>query len=305
MLRSRMFTPGFRIYFGFFAFLLAGAFIFGVSSELQVPGSTVRQQLDTQGLISVVLGPLTVGWKGAVGNHLGYAVLLGGALIAALLSFVLVAFRDADPESLAEVLEVETVPLTRAPSGTNFAPMVGAFAATLIGLGWVISNILFYSGIALLLMVAAVWTLRAWADRATGDDQINHEIYVRFIDPLRVPVLAALLVGFVVFGLSRLLLAVPNKTASSFIFGAAAVLFFLGIIAVYVAPPNIRKALTVTLVVLAAIGVLAVGIYGVAKGERPIEHHGEPAGAEPGGSGGESGGSGSEHGLAPIGGTWR
>lgn len=304
MLRSRMFTPGFRIYFGFFAFLLAGAFIFGVSSELQVPGSTVRQQLDNQGIISVVLGPLTLGWKGAVGNHLGYSVLLGGAMIAVFLSFILVAFRDADPESLAEVLEVETVPLTKAPSGASFAPVVGALAAGLIGLGWVISNILLYSGMALLLVVAAVWTLRAWADRATGDDEVNHEIYVRFIDPLRVPVLAALLIGFVVFGLSRILLAVPNKTASSLIFLGAGALFFLGVLAVYFAPANVRKALSVTLVALAAIAVLAFGIYGIAKGERPVEHHDEPAGAESGGSGTGTGGT-TEGGLAPIGGMWR
>jgi len=304
MLRSRMFTPGFRFYFGLFAFLLVGAFMFGVSTELQVPGSTVRQQLDDQGIISTVVGPLTIGWKGAVGNHLGYAVLLGGAAIAALLAFVLVAFRDADPESLAELLEVETVPLTKAPAGPNFAPIVGAFAVGLIGLGWVISNILFYSGIVLLLLVAAVWTLRAWAERATGDDEVNHEIYVRFVDPLRVPVVSALLIGFVVFGLSRLLLAAPNKAASAAIFGAAGVLFFVGVLAIYFAPPKVRKALTVTLLALAAVAVLAVGIYGIAKGERPIEHH-APAGAEPGGTGGESGGTGTEHGLAPIGGGVR
>jgi hypothetical protein len=301
MLRSRMFTPGFRYFFGLFAFLLVGAFVFAVSTELQVPGTTVRQQLDNQGIISIVTGPLTVGWKGAVGNHLGYAVLFGGALIALLLAFVLVAFRDADPESLAEVLDVETVPLTKAPSGPNFAPIVGAFAVGLVGLGWVISNILFYSGVALLLVVAATWTLRAWAERATGDDEINHDIYVRFIDPLRVPVVSAILIGFVVLGLSRILLAAPNKNVSAAIFGGAAVLFFVGVIAIYFAPANIRKALTVTLIAIAAVAILAVGIYGVAKGERPIEKH-QPAGAVEGG--GQSGG-GNEGGLAPVGGGLR
>ena len=30
-------------------------------------------------------------------------------------------------------------------------------------------------------------TVRAWAERATGDDEVNFQIYHRIIDPIRVP----------------------------------------------------------------------------------------------------------------------
>src|SRR6476620_3647267 len=132
MLRSRMLTPGFKVYFGIALFGLMGAFVFGVNTELQCEVLTVRDNLDQAGILATVTGPLSVGWKGAVGNHLGYTVLLTGACVAAFLAFVLIAFRDVDPEAAAELIEAESVPLTKAPTGANYAPIVGSFGVALL-----------------------------------------------------------------------------------------------------------------------------------------------------------------------------
>jgi hypothetical protein len=272
MLRTRMFTPGFKLFFGIAAFLLFGAVLFGMSSSLLVENATVGDRLGQQGIIQTVTGPLTIGWKGPVGNHIGYGLLLAAAGIAAYVACVLVAFRDADPEAEAQVLDVETVPLTRAPSGTNFAPLVGALALGLVAIGWVLGSFLFYAGLALLVITAGAWTVRAWAERATGDAEVNHQIYARLIDPLRVPVVGALLIAFVVVGLSRVLLAVPDQNWSRVIFGVVAVVFFGGVLAV-AAAPRIARPLATGLLALAAAAVLIGGIWGVAAGERPVEPH--------------------------------
>jgi hypothetical protein len=292
MLRSRMFTPGFRLFFGIALFLLVGSALYGISSTLVVESSTIGDRLLQLGIVQTATGPLSIGWKGPVGNHVGYGVLLGGSAIATFLAVVLIAFRDADPDAEAQVLDVETVPLTRAPSGANFAPLVGAFGLALLAVGFVEGGFLFYAGIAVIVATALVWTVRAWAERATGDPEVNQQIYARIIDPLRVPVLGGLLIAFLVLGLSRALVALPNANASRLVFLAVSLLFFAGVLAVYFLP-RIAKPLATGLLVLGALFVLAGGIYGLTQGERPVEPHhgGEPAGA------GET----HEGGLAPIG----
>ena len=52
--------------------------------------------------------------------------------------------------------------------------------------------------------------LRAWAERATGDEQANVELYQQFVEPLRIPVLSIVLIGILAIGFSRVLLALPN-----------------------------------------------------------------------------------------------
>ena len=89
MLQSRAFTPAFRFLAGLAVFALVAAFVVGVSSAVQDP-------------IDRVLGPLTLGWKGGIGNHLGYIFFVGLFGLSAGLAGILVAFRDADPEAEAQ-----------------------------------------------------------------------------------------------------------------------------------------------------------------------------------------------------------
>ena len=304
MLRSRMLTPGFKVYFGIALLGLVGAMAFGITTELQSDTLTVRDNLDQSGLMSTLTGPLTIGWKGAVGNHMGYTIWLSMAVVAGFLAFLLIAFRDADPEAVAEVAHTDSVPLTRAPAGASFLPIVGAFALGVVAIGWILNTTVFYAGLVLLGAVIATWTIRAWADRATGDDGINRQIYQRIVDPLRVPIVGAALVAFVVLGLSRVLLAVPNKASASVVFGVAGVLFFAAVVVIALLP-KVSRSVVVVLLVVGALAVLAGGIYGIAAGPREVEHHGETTteGHSEGGAeaGTEGSGSESEHGLAPVG----
>src|SRR6478609_136770 len=261
MLRSRMFTPAFRFFAGLAAFSLVAAFIVGFSSQVQDP-------------MDRLLGPLTMGWKGGIGNHFAYTFFAGLFGLSAGLAGILVAFRDADPEAEAQVVHTETVPLTRAPAGNNYLPALGAFAFVLGLVGLSTGNhMLIGGGIVGVVGVAFVWTLRAWAERATGDDTINAELYHRFVDPLRTPVVAIVCVALVVLGLSRVLLAV-SKTGSVIIFGGVAAIFFIGatLLALY---PKSTRTITTVFVVGGALAILVAGIISAFVGERDFEHHGD------------------------------
>jgi hypothetical protein len=260
MLQSRMFTTAFRFFAGMAVFALLAAFVLGFTSQ-------------SGALMDRFVGPLTLGWKGGVGNHFGYTFFVGLFSVAAGLAGVLVAFRDADPEAEAQVVHTESVPLTRAPSGSNFLPALAAFSAILmlIGMG-TRSSVLTLGGLSVIIATGFIWTLRTWAERATGDDTVNAELYHRFVDPLRTPVVAMVSIAVVVIGLSRVLLAV-SKTGSVVVFGVASVVFF-GVATLLALRPKSGRSVATVLVVIGAIAVIAAGIAGAVAGEREIEHHG-------------------------------
>ncbi|CAB4599258.1 unannotated protein [freshwater metagenome] len=262
MLQSRMFTTAFRFFAGMAIFALLAAFVLGVTSQ-------------SGGLMDRVIGPLTLGWKGGIGNHFGYTFFVSLFAVAAGLAGVLVAFRDADPEAEAQVVHTESVPLTRAPSGSNYLPSLAAFSAILmmIGMGTRSSG-LTLGALAVIIATAFIWTLRTWAERATGDDTVNAELYHRFVDPLRTPVVAIVSIAVVAIGLSRVLLAV-SKTGSVIVFGVASLLFF-GVATLLALRPKSGRSVATVLVVIGAIAVIAAGIAGAVAGEREIEHH-DPA----------------------------
>jgi hypothetical protein len=272
-----MFTTAFR----FFAALSAAAMVAAIVSAA---GSDTDQ-----GWMDRLIGPITVGWKGGIGDHLAYTVLLSLAFVAATLAIFHIAFRDADPEAEAQVAHTDSVPLTRAPSGTNFLPLVAAFSVGVMLIGFITNKVVVIAGIALLVLVIGTWTLRTWAERATGDDEVNRELYHRFIEPFRIPVLSILCIGLVAYGLSRVLLAV-SETGAVVVFIVVGALFLFGAVLLAARPAVTKNAITLILFV-GALLVIAAGAIAAVQGQRDFEHEQEHEGVTPGGE---------EHSLGPI-----
>ena len=69
---------------------------------------------------------ISAGYKGGVGEHLGYGILLAASVASLFAGFCTTAFRDADPEPTAALLGTDTLPAGRtapAPrSGRSSAP---------------------------------------------------------------------------------------------------------------------------------------------------------------------------------------
>jgi hypothetical protein len=253
-----MFTTAFR----FFA-AMAGAAL--VAASLSAMASE-----DLQGWMDRLIGPITVGWKGGIGDHLAYTILLSVGFVAALLAVIHVAFRDADPEAEAQIVHTESVPLTRAPTGANFLPLMVALAIGVILLGLVTNKYVTIGGIVLLLAVTGVWTLRAWAERATGDDEVNRDLYLRFVEPFRLPILSVLCIGVVALGLSRVFLAV-SETGAVVVFIVVGTFFLFGAV-LLAARPAITKNVVTIVLFIGALLVIGAGTVAAVQGEREFHH---------------------------------
>lgn len=282
MLRSRMFTTAFRFFGALTVAALVGAIVSSMGSDTE------------QGWMNRIVGPLTVGWKGGIGDHLAYTVLLSLAAVAGVLAVFHVAFRDADPEAEAQVAHTDSVPLTRAPAGTNFLPLMGAFGIGVVLIGLITNKYVVIAGIVLLVMVIAVWALRSWAERATGDDEVNSELYHRFVEPFRIPVLSIIGIGVLAIGLSRVLLAV-SEVGAVVVFTLVGTCFLFGAILLAARPAVTKNVITIVLFV-GALVIIGAGTVAAVHGQRDFEHEEEHEGVNPGGDTGEG-----EHSLGPVG----
>lgn len=217
------------------------------------------------------LGPLTMGYHGAVGDHLGYGLLTSIALVSLFLGLVSVATRDADPRALAQLAGTDDAPAATPPAHLAYWPVVGAFGAGLVVLGLVISNVMFVVGLLVLLAVLVEWMVLAWSDRATGDPAANRLVRDRLMGPFEVPIAGVLIVGGAVFAFSRLFLTSSQLGAVWVATGLSVVV--LAIAAVLAAKPRISPNVIAGVLSVCALAVVAVGVVAAARGERTIEHH--------------------------------
>lgn len=249
-----MITTGSKFFYGLAALLALAAVVYGYASG----GGGI--------------GPISAGYKGGVGEHLGYGILLGAAVASLFAGFCTTAFRDADPEPTAALLGDEPLPAAT-PASTSFWPIVGAFGVVLTVVGVVLNNVFFVAGLIALGAVAIEWTMQAWADRATGDPAVNREIRNRIMLPIEVPIAGALAIAVVVIGYSRVFLAVSKLGAVWIALGIAATIFVIG--TALSLRPRIRTDLVAGLLAVAAVVTIGAGIFGAVAGEREFEHHGE------------------------------
>jgi hypothetical protein len=226
------------------------------------------------------LGPVTAGYKGGVGDHLGYGLLLAIAGAALFLGLVAVAIRDAAPSALAEVAGTDTAPAVAPPATGAYWPVLGAFGAALVVLGLVISNVMFIAGFLVLLVVLVEWMVLAWSDRATGDVETNRLVRRRVMGPFEVPLAGAAVVVTAVWAFSRMLLT--SSSLGAVWVATALGIAVLGVGWVLATRPRLSPNLVAGVLALCAVGVVAAGVITAARGERVIEHH-EPAHEEEGG----------------------
>jgi hypothetical protein len=248
-----MLTTSFKLYFGMAVGALVAAITFGYTTG----GNNT--------------GPLSLGWKGSVGNHVGYLFLIGVSLSCGFLGLLFVSFRDADPQAAAQLLGVEQPP-PQLPTQPSYWPLIAMFGVAAAVLGLVLSKVIFVAGLGLLFIVAVEWAMQAWADRATGDPQTNRELRDRVMHPIEVPVVAALAIVGVPLGASRVLLA-SSEHGAVVVAGIIATVV-LGL-AVFVAlRPRISKNVVAAIVLFGGLAFIVAGITAASIGERHFEHRG-------------------------------
>lgn len=231
--------------------------------------SGVLAVFDKGGVVDSIVGPLTFGWKGWVGEHVGYSVFMGFAAIMAALGGFTTAFRDGSADVLVQMEggdpATATNPAVLTPVGLSYWPLVGAFGVGVLVVGLAVDPVLFGVGVVLLAVVAVSWTVRAWAERATGDEGTNRELRHDIMDPLEVPVLAVLTLAVVVLCISRLLLALPQSAAVWVIIVAAVAVF--GVALLLASRPGLKRSVVVAVLLVGGVVILGAGIAGGVAGE--------------------------------------
>lgn len=249
-----MFTTGFKFFFGLALALMGAAVVVGYATG----GGHV--------------GPVSLGWKGGVGDHVAYITLMGLGVVSMVTSFVIVAFRDADPAAQAHYLGVDEIVPTAQVTGSPW-PVIGAFGLAVAVLGLVLSAIFFVIGLVVIVIAAFEWTMDAWADRATGDAAANRALRDRIMAPIEIPVGGVLVVAVIALAASRIFLNVSKNGAVFWAGALSVVIFGLGIL--YAAKPKMNKNVLAGLVLTTGIAIITGGIVAAVGGEREFEHHHE------------------------------
>ena len=252
-----MFTTGFKFFFGLATALAAAAIVYGYTSG----GNHV--------------GPISMGWKGGVGDHLGYGVLAALSAVALITSVVLVAFRDADSEAQAQALGVDEAPQASAVV-SGWWPTVAAFGVGAALVGLVLHPAVLGLGLILIVLALLEWTIDVWADHATGDAAANRALRNRIMTPVEIPVIGALVIGVVVLAASRVMLTV-SALGAVVVAGVISLLILMAAV-VYVAKPGFGRQLVSGLSVVASLLLIVGGVLAAVRGERDFQHHGPGAG---------------------------
>jgi len=264
-----MITRGSKFFYGAagVAFLTAVfyGFVTGASDHSGVLG--VFSDGD---VVNSIVGPLTFGWKGWVGDHVGYTILMGFAAVMAALGGFHTAFRDGDAEAVAAVQHTSGAPAVIVPTGLSYWPLVTAFGVGVTIVGLAVDSLFFVVGLILLAVAGFSWTVRAWAERATGDNTTNRELRRTLMDPLEIPVLAVVAIAVIVLSISRLLLAIPVG-AATFVIIIVAVAVFVGAF-VMASRPELKRSLVVAVLLVGGLVLIGAGIAGGMAGEKS---HGE------------------------------
>jgi len=256
-----MFGTGSRFWFGLGVLGLLAAGAYGIATD----GDPI--------------GVVSMGYKGGVGEHFGYALLTALGLLGLAVGLVLVIIRDADP-TVAAAGAPDALPEVPAPTSASPWPIVGAVGLVVAALGLVVGAGLFVLGLVIVAATIVEWAVKVWADRATGDPAVNLAIRNRFMAPVEIPVGAALAIAVVVLGLSRVFLAV-SATAAWVIGTVLLFAIILGAVLVLSRPRQASRLATV-LLLLVALAVIGGGIAGVAAGTREFHEHEPEHGAEHG-----------------------
>lgn len=252
-----MFRPGSRFLFGLAAFGFVAAIVYSASTGGHPVG------------METFLGPITFGYKGYVGDHVGYAILMGLALASLALGILLTALRDTDAESAAEAMGYDTVPEVPAPARASYWPVVGAFSLGAMTLGLAIGSAMFVVGLVGVSITFVEWAVRAWSDRATGDPEVNRTIRDRFMKPVEVPGLALLVIGTLVLAVSRILLALPKEAGYAVFILVPAAILGLGLLVA--SRPRLSQSAIAGMLLVGAVVLLGGGVIAAIAGER--EHH--------------------------------
>ena len=228
-----MFTTGSKLLLGATALAVVGAIVYGV----------------TQG-----------GAMGTIG-------LVSAACALAFLAGINLYARDSNVDP-ADAAAVAGAPAAQRAPGASIWPLAFAFGGVVIAVGLISYQSIVVIGLVAVLAAGAEWMLQAWAERASGDAELNATARDRLAAPLELPIGGAVAIGIIVFAFSRVMLWL-SKTNTVVAFAVmAAVVLAVGFL--FALRPSIKTGAMGGVAVLAGVVIVATGSAAGLDGEREI-----------------------------------
>lgn len=220
---------------------------------------------------AVALG-IATGMDGE-GNVVFYAVIVLGTAAAAFALLAALALAVGDDDS------TDRERLHDHPASRAYWPVMSALGLGVLMVGLPTDGALTILGVAILVVAAVEWTISAWADRLSTDQEFNRAERNRLLAPFEIPLYGALAIAVPVFMFSRVLLASSVNGASWVAIAVSAAIVAVAFV-MYLAPAAARRAVGVAALLLGGLGVIVAGIVAAAIGERDFHHHEEESHSE-------------------------
>lgn len=219
---------------------------------------------------------LAVGYAAFSGDPLGVTLFVMLALAAGFVAVIVGGSGDRPALLTPELraLSSESLPtidtdLSIQPGGGGW-PMLGALAAGLLAISFVVGSLAAYAGLGVAAVTTVGWTARLVQER-TG----------RHVDlsPIGLPVVGLFAIASLMFFMSRVLLAVSET--GSWVFALVVAAAIVLVAAVVSVRPQMSSGALASVLVVGSLLMVGGGLVAAAKGERSFEAHGaESGGAE-------------------------
>jgi hypothetical protein len=216
--------------------------------------------LSTAAVVGFSVYAIATGW-GAMGSIGLMSAIVALGFLVGIMQFV----RDGEV-SAQDSAAVATCGAAQPAPGASAWPAVFGVGLGIVAVGSVTLPAIFMLGVVVILAAGAEWLVQAWAERASADSRFNALVRARTAYPLELPIAASLLLGVIVYGFSRLMLAV-SKDAGTLLFAlfGAIILVFGFVIA---RRSNLSKGVVGAICAVGLVAMAAGGVATALTGER-------------------------------------
>ncbi len=193
-------------------------------------------------------------------SALGVTALIGLIGAVGLLAGVMLFVRDGD------VTNGESSASNHPAATTSMWPLLTAGGVTIVLIGTITQPVIFLLGIVVLVGAFVEWTVLAWSEAASSDDEFNVAARKRLLNPIEFPILGAVGLGMLIFSFSRVMLAVDTKVGVALFIIIGALLLVGGVL--FAVRTTLKQSVVSAICAFAAIAIVAAGISGVNSGMR-------------------------------------
>lgn len=205
------------------------------------------------------------------GGALGTIGLISAAAGLALLAGINAWVRDANVSAM-DPDGFDASAAAQATASPSLWPLLIGIGVTAITLGLVTLPAIFIIGCIATFAGLLEWVVQGWSERASADRGYNAHARNFLVDPLELPVAAAIGFGVVAYSFSRVMLGLPSKSATVVAFSIFAALV-LGIGSLVGLKRGVSRAALTGTFGLGVVALITGGAVAGLNGERDIEEH--------------------------------